>query len=73
VTASTASAQRKARLPAAFPVAWPGPDLRPVPGRAPATVVYGLLSPAFFETLKGRRLARLRRERIAARLRDGER
>ena len=28
---------------------WPGPDLRPIPGREPSTVIYGRLSRSLFE------------------------
>jgi len=32
--------------------AWPGFDLRPVPGSDPATCVYGILPRGFFEMVK---------------------
>lgn len=41
---------------------WPGPDLRPVPGRDPSTVAYGFLPPGFFRLLR-ERLQRRRRAR----------
>ncbi len=41
---------------------WPGPDLRPVPGRDPSTVAYGFLPPRFFRLLR-ERLQRRRRAR----------
>ncbi len=49
--------------------AWPGPDLRPVPGRSPTTIWYGPLPPAFYEALKRRLIELLRAERVRARLR----
>jgi len=44
---------------------WPGPDLRPVSGRADGTIAYGFLPPAFFDELRRRfvELERLRRSR----------
>lgn len=33
---------------------WPGPDLRPIPGRDVSTTAYGFLPPRFFETLRQR-------------------
>jgi hypothetical protein len=39
---------------------WPGPDLRPIPGSKPATVVYGVLPPALFQAVRTRVLARVR-------------
>jgi hypothetical protein len=41
---------------------WPGPDLRPVPGRDPSTVAYGFLPPGFMRVLR-ERLERRRKER----------
>jgi hypothetical protein len=41
---------------------WPGPDLRPVPGRDPSSVVYGFLPPGFMRVLR-ERLERRREER----------
>jgi hypothetical protein len=46
---------------------WPGPDLRPVPGREPATVSYGFLPPRLFNTVRERFLA-LARHRQAQRV-----
>lgn len=40
--------------------AWPGPDLRPVPGANLATIAYGLLPPRFFATVRARFLAIVR-------------
>jgi hypothetical protein len=31
---------------------WPGPDLRPIPGKQPKTVVYGLLPASYYEKLR---------------------
>ena len=31
---------------------WPGPDVRPVPGRAPATIYYGPLPPSLFASVR---------------------
>ena len=36
---------------------WPGFDLRIIPGRTPATMAYGFLTPGFFATLRDRWLA----------------
>lgn len=33
---------------------WPGPDLRPIPGRDVSTTAYGFLPARFFETLRQR-------------------
>jgi hypothetical protein len=41
---------------------WPGPDLRPVPGRDLSTVAYGFLPPGFMRVLR-ERLERRCRER----------
>jgi hypothetical protein len=43
---------------------WPGPDLRPVAGQDPATVVYGILPPALFLTIRTRVLAHVRAGRL---------
>ncbi len=37
---------------------WPGPDLRPVPGRDPASVVYGSLPQKFFQLVRDAFLVR---------------
>lgn len=37
--------------------AWPGPDLRPVPGKTPKTVAYGHLPAGFFRAVRDRLLA----------------
>jgi hypothetical protein len=42
---------------------WPGPDLRPVPGRDASTIVYGALPPRFFTYLRDRFLERDLREK----------
>jgi hypothetical protein len=39
---------------------WPGPDLRPAVNRELATIVYGVLPPRFFKTVKDRFLVNLR-------------
>jgi hypothetical protein len=31
---------------------WPGPDVRPVPGREPTTIYYGALPPALFDKVR---------------------
>lgn len=40
---------------------WPGPDLRFVPGRGPASAAYGLLPPALLKVVRDRFLERARR------------
>ena len=45
--------------------AWPGPDLRFLPGKGPESAVYGFLPPGFFRTVRDRFLA-IDRERKAA-------
>jgi hypothetical protein len=45
---------------------WPGPDLRPVPGRDPSTVAYGFLPPGFIRMLRERLERRRRERRLAA-------
>lgn len=42
--------------------AWPGPDLRPLPGMGPESVAYGLLPPALFKVVRDRFLDRARRK-----------
>ena len=42
---------------------WPGPDLRPVPGRDPSTIVYGALPPRFFAHVRDKFLERDRSEK----------
>jgi hypothetical protein len=44
---------------------WPGPDLRPVPGRDESTIVYGALPPKFFAHVRDRFLARVKRDKAA--------
>lgn len=39
--------------------AWPGPDLRPLPGRDDSTVVHGTLPPKFFAHVRDRFLGRI--------------
>jgi hypothetical protein len=41
---------------------WPGPDLRPIPGKSPSRVEFGVLPPRFFKRVRDRLLA-LRGER----------
>jgi len=40
--------------------AWPGPDLRPIPGTMPARLLYGVLPPRFFNFLRQQFLATAR-------------
>lgn len=42
---------------------WPGPDLRPVPGRDASTIVYGPLPPRLFAQVRDRFLERDQREK----------
>jgi len=42
---------------------WPGPDLRPVPGRDVSTLAYGPLPPRFFAQVRGKFLERDQREK----------
>ena len=42
---------------------WPGPDLRPLPGRDPGTVAYGFLPPGFMRVLRQRLEERWRERR----------
>jgi hypothetical protein len=42
---------------------WPGPDLRPIPGRDLSTVAYGPLPPRFFAQVHDRFLERDQREK----------
>jgi hypothetical protein len=50
---------------------WPGPDLRPLPGKGPETVALGYLPPGFFEHMRQRFLA-LARKQLAKRVRRTE-
>lgn len=45
---------------------WPGPDLRPVPGSDPSTIVHGSLPPTFFAHVRDRFLERIRQEKAQA-------
>jgi hypothetical protein len=47
---------------------WPGPDLRPVPGRSPTTIYYGALPPALFGNVKRLLLALIRASNVRVRL-----
>ncbi len=49
---------------------WPGPNVRPVPGRDPATIYYGPLPPAFYDAIKLKLLGLLRLGRARARIRE---
>jgi hypothetical protein len=42
---------------------WPGPDLRPIPGRDESTIAYGTLPPRFFACVRDMFLDRDRREK----------
>ncbi|MDE2250576.1 MAG: hypothetical protein KGL25_04125 [Gammaproteobacteria bacterium] len=42
---------------------WPGPDLRPIPGRDASTIAYGALPPRFFAYLRDKFLERDQREK----------
>jgi hypothetical protein len=44
---------------------WPGPDLRPMPGRDQSTVAYGVLPPRFFAHVRDRFLARCQLKQAA--------
>ncbi len=43
--------------------AWPGPDLRPVPGRDLSSIAYGVLPPGFFTHVRDKFLERDRDEK----------
>lgn len=45
--------------------AWPGPDLRLLPGKGPESSVYGFLPPAFFRVVRDRFLAADRARKAA--------
>jgi hypothetical protein len=42
---------------------WPGPDLRPLPGRDVSTIVYGSLPPKFFVHVRDRFLERIEQDK----------
>jgi hypothetical protein len=44
---------------------WPGPDLRPIPGRDPSTIAYGPLPPRFFAYVRDKFLERDRNNKSA--------
>lgn len=44
---------------------WPGPDLRPIPGRDASTIAYGPLPPRLFAQVRDRFLERDHREKSA--------
>lgn len=43
---------------------WPGPDLRPVPGREPSTIYYGPLPPRLFRAIVNRLLVLAKERRL---------
>jgi len=43
---------------------WPGPDLRPIPGREPPSIYYGPLPPGLFDQVRAKLLALLRAGRV---------
>jgi hypothetical protein len=43
---------------------WPGPDLRPAPGRGPESVAYGVLTPKFFKRVRDSYVALARAGRV---------
>ena len=45
--------------------AWPGPDLRFLPGRGPESTAYGFLPPGFFRVVRDRFLATHRSQRVS--------
>ena len=45
---------------------WPGPDLRPLPGRDDSTIVHGVLPPKFFADVRDRFLQRIARDKAHA-------
>ena len=45
--------------------AWPGPDLRLLPGKGPESSVYGFLPPGFFRVVRDRFLAADREKKAA--------
>jgi PemK-like, MazF-like toxin of type II toxin-antitoxin system len=50
---------------------WPGPDVRPVPGREPTTIYYGPLPPAFYAKIRNQLIALLKAGRIRGLFRRG--
>lgn len=42
---------------------WPGPDVRPVPGRAPTTMIYGRIPDALLKQVAGSYLLNRRKQR----------
>ena len=44
---------------------WPGPDLRPVPGRDTSTIAYGSLPPKLFAHVRDRFLERIDQEKAS--------
>jgi hypothetical protein len=43
---------------------WPGPDVRPIPGRDVSTIAYGMLPPSFFARVRDAFLARCTGNRV---------
>jgi hypothetical protein len=50
--------------------AWPGPDLRPVPGKNPPSIYYGPLPPKLFKAIIDRLLELARQRRVRTVLRE---
>lgn len=50
---------------------WPGPDLRPVPGRDDSTIARGALAPKFFAHVRNRFIERVQRDKSRAVRRAG--
>lgn len=42
---------------------WPGPEIRPVPGRDVTSITYGVLPPRFFDFVREKFLQRLKQDR----------
>jgi hypothetical protein len=49
---------------------WPGPDLRPVPGKKPTRFAYGMLPPRFFAHIRDKILQAHLRRKLASVLRS---
>lgn len=49
---------------------WPGYDLRPIPGREPSRIDYGVLPPAFFRKVRDAFVDLYRRKRVHIVARD---
>ena len=46
--------------------AWPGPDLRPLPGSGATDIAYGVLPPKFFAHIREKLLQNIRRAKLTA-------